>query len=88
MPIPQTFAGRIEDPWPVMALPAADPAGLHLAIGQQGGRDDCQDRSSDRGPRTVRGEFLDVVTNFFNSDMSSQDAVKQLAEAVKRAKSM
>lgn len=39
-------------------------------------------------PRTVRGEFLDVVTNFFNSDMSSQDAVKQLSEAVKRAKSM
>jgi glucose/mannose transport system substrate-binding protein len=39
-------------------------------------------------PRTVRGEFLDVVTNFFNSDMSSQDAVKQLGAAVKRAKSM
>lgn len=36
-------------------------------------------------PRTVRGEFLDLVTNFFNSDMSSQDAAKQLAEAVKRA---
>jgi glucose/mannose transport system substrate-binding protein len=36
-------------------------------------------------PRSVRGEFLDLVTNFFNSDMSSADAVKQLAEAVKRA---
>jgi glucose/mannose transport system substrate-binding protein len=35
--------------------------------------------------RTVRGEFLDVVTNFFNSDMSSADAVKALADAVKRA---
>lgn len=35
-------------------------------------------------PRTVRGEFLDVVTNFFNSDMSSADAVKQLAAAVQR----
>ncbi|NML75987.1 carbohydrate ABC transporter substrate-binding protein [Rhizobium sp. S-51] len=36
-------------------------------------------------PRTVRGEFLDVVTNFFNSDMSSADAAKALAAAVKRA---
>ena len=36
-------------------------------------------------PRSVRGEFLDLVTNFFNSDMSSEDAVKQLAAAVKRA---
>lgn len=36
-------------------------------------------------PRTVRGEFLDVVTNFFNSEMSSADAVKALAEGVKRA---
>jgi glucose/mannose transport system substrate-binding protein len=35
-------------------------------------------------PRTVRGEFLDVVTNFFNSDTSSADAVKQLAAAIKR----
>jgi glucose/mannose transport system substrate-binding protein len=36
-------------------------------------------------PRTIRGEFLDVVTNFFNSDQSSADAAKSLAEAVKRA---
>jgi glucose/mannose transport system substrate-binding protein len=36
-------------------------------------------------PRSVRGEFLDLVTQFFNSDMSSQDAVTQLAAAVKRA---
>ncbi|MDJ0930909.1 ABC transporter substrate-binding protein [Breoghania sp.] len=36
-------------------------------------------------PRSVRGEFLDLVTNFFNSDMSSEDAVKTLAAAVKRA---
>ena len=36
-------------------------------------------------PRSVRGEFLDVVTAFFNSDMSSEDAVKQLAAAIKRA---
>ena len=35
--------------------------------------------------RSVRGEFLDVVTNFFNSDMSSADAAKTLADAVKRA---
>ncbi len=35
--------------------------------------------------RSVRGEFLDVVTNFFNSDMSSQDAVKALAEGIQRA---
>lgn len=39
-------------------------------------------------PRTVRGEFLDLVTSFFNSEMSSQDAVKQLAGAVKRAQGM
>lgn len=36
-------------------------------------------------PRTVRGEFLDLVTNFFNSDMSSADAVKELAAGVARA---
>ncbi len=36
-------------------------------------------------PRSVRGEFLDLVTEFFNSDMSSEDAVKRLAEAVSRA---
>jgi glucose/mannose transport system substrate-binding protein len=36
-------------------------------------------------PRTVRGEILDVVTNFFNSDMSSADGAKALGEAVKRA---
>ncbi|MEI2385276.1 ABC transporter substrate-binding protein [Breoghania sp. JC706] len=35
--------------------------------------------------RSVRGEFLDLVTNFFNSDMSSEDAVTTLAAAVKRA---
>lgn len=34
-------------------------------------------------PRSVRGEFLDLVTAFFNSDMSSQDAAKKLAAAVK-----
>lgn len=39
-------------------------------------------------PRTIRGEFLDVVTNFFNSDQSSEDAAKTLAEAVKRAQGM
>lgn len=37
-------------------------------------------------PRAIRGEFLDVVTNHFNSDMSSQDAVTQLAAAMERAK--
>ena len=36
-------------------------------------------------PRTVRGEFMDVVTNFFNSDMSSQDAVETLSAAIERA---
>ncbi|AXS41620.1 ABC transporter substrate-binding protein [Breoghania sp. L-A4] len=36
-------------------------------------------------PRSVRGEILDLVTNFFNSDMSSQDAATDLAAAVKRA---
>ncbi len=33
--------------------------------------------------RSVRGEFLDLVTAFFNSDMSSQEAAKKLAAAVK-----
>ena len=32
------------------------------------------------------GAITDVVTNFFNSDMSSADAVKQLADAVAAAK--
>ncbi len=36
-------------------------------------------------PRSVRGEFLDLVTQFFNSDMSSQDATTRLADAVQRA---
>lgn len=35
-------------------------------------------------PRTARGEFLDVVTNFFNSKMSSADATKALAAAILR----
>ncbi|MYZ48223.1 ABC transporter substrate-binding protein [Propylenella binzhouense] len=38
--------------------------------------------------RTVRGEFMDLVTNFFNSDMSSQDAAKNLAAAVKRGQQL
>ncbi|MGQ7794031.1 ABC transporter substrate-binding protein [Faunimonas sp. B44] len=36
-------------------------------------------------PRSVRGEFLDVITEHFNSDMSSAEAVKRLVEAVERA---
>ncbi|WP_240002452.1 ABC transporter substrate-binding protein [Oleisolibacter albus] len=37
-------------------------------------------------PGSVRGAFLDVVTAHFNSDMSSKDAVKRLAEAVTLAR--
>ncbi|ARE39122.1 Glycerol-3-phosphate ABC transporter, periplasmic glycerol-3-phosphate-binding protein [Rhodovulum sp. P5] len=36
-------------------------------------------------PRSIRGEFLDLVTEFFNSDMSSEEAANRLADAVKRA---
>lgn len=36
-------------------------------------------------PRSIRGEILDVVTEHFNTDMSSQDAVNRLAEAIERA---
>jgi glucose/mannose transport system substrate-binding protein len=36
-------------------------------------------------PRSVRGEILDVVTTFFNSDMSSEEATQMLADAVARA---
>ncbi|WP_163268932.1 ABC transporter substrate-binding protein [Chelativorans alearense] len=36
-------------------------------------------------PRSVRGEFLDVVTEHFNSDMSSQEAVDRLVAAIQRA---
>jgi len=36
--------------------------------------------------RSVRGEFLDVVTEHFNTDMSSADAVARLVEAIQRAK--
>jgi glucose/mannose transport system substrate-binding protein len=35
-------------------------------------------------PRSVRGEFLDLVTEHFNSDMTSQEAVKRLGEAIAR----
>lgn len=36
--------------------------------------------------RSVRGEFMDLVTEHFNSDMTSDEAVKRLAEGVARAK--
>lgn len=36
-------------------------------------------------PRSVRGEILDLVTEFFNSDMGSEDAAQRLADAVQRA---
>ncbi|WP_159592388.1 ABC transporter substrate-binding protein [Chelativorans xinjiangense] len=36
-------------------------------------------------PRSVRGEFLDVVTEHFNSDMTSQEAVERLVAAIQRA---
>jgi len=36
-------------------------------------------------PRSQRGEFLDLVTEHFNSDMSSQEAVDRLVEAIARA---
>ncbi len=36
-------------------------------------------------PRSVRGEILDLVTEHFNSDMSSKEAVDRLAEGIKRA---
>ena len=36
-------------------------------------------------PRSIRGEILDVVTTFFNSDMSSADAATALADAIERA---
>lgn len=35
--------------------------------------------------RSIRGEFLDVVTEHFNSDMTSQEAVDRLVEAIQRA---
>ncbi len=35
-------------------------------------------------PRTARGEFLDVITNFFNSNISSAEAAKALAAAIER----
>ena len=34
----------------------------------------------------IRGAIFDVVTNFYNSDMSPEDAAKKLAAAVKEAK--
>jgi glucose/mannose transport system substrate-binding protein len=37
-------------------------------------------------PRSVRGAIVDVVTEHFNSDMSSADAVEALASAVDRAR--
>ncbi|HEY0918489.1 ABC transporter substrate-binding protein [Devosia sp.] len=37
-------------------------------------------------PRSYRGEFLDLVTQFYNTDMSSADAVKALAAGIERAR--
>jgi glucose/mannose transport system substrate-binding protein len=37
-------------------------------------------------PEAVRGAFLDVVANHFNSDMSSREAVKRLAQAIDLAR--
>ena len=37
-------------------------------------------------PEAVKGAVYDVVTEFFNSDMSSADASKKLAAAVANAK--
>jgi hypothetical protein len=37
-------------------------------------------------PRPKRSARYDVVTEFFNSDMSSADAAKKLSEAVANAK--
>ncbi|MBN1799688.1 MAG: carbohydrate ABC transporter substrate-binding protein [Spirochaetales bacterium] len=34
----------------------------------------------------IRGAIMDVVTNFYNSDLSAEDAAAQLADAVKAAK--
>jgi len=34
----------------------------------------------------IRGAIMDVVTNFYNSNMSAKDAASQLASAVKAAK--
>jgi len=36
-------------------------------------------------PRSQRGVFLDLVTEHFNSDMSSDEAVEQLANAIERS---
>jgi glucose/mannose transport system substrate-binding protein len=36
-------------------------------------------------PRSIRGEIMDVVTEHFNTDMSSQDAVQRLVDAIQRA---
>ncbi|MDH3194910.1 MAG: ABC transporter substrate-binding protein [Hyphomicrobiales bacterium] len=36
-------------------------------------------------PRSQRGEFLDLVTEHFNSDMSSREAVDRLVAAIERA---
>lgn len=35
--------------------------------------------------RSIRGEFLDVVTEHFNTDMSSREAVDRLIAAIRRA---
>jgi glucose/mannose transport system substrate-binding protein len=34
----------------------------------------------------VRGAMFDVITNFYNSDMSAADAAQKLADAVREAK--
>ena len=37
-------------------------------------------------PSSIQGAYVDVITQHFNSDMSSKDAAEALAEAVAAAK--
>jgi glucose/mannose transport system substrate-binding protein len=75
-------SGIAEQPFDAVAL---DSMKAFAATAQSGGLMPSMAHEMAVSP-AVRGAMLDVVTNFYNSDMSAADAAKKLAAAVKEAK--
>ncbi|MDJ0721727.1 MAG: ABC transporter substrate-binding protein [Desulfobacterales bacterium] len=75
-------SGISEDPFDAVAVKSmAD----FMATAKSGGLMPSMAHEMAVSP-AVRGAMFDVVTNFYNSDMSPQDAARKLAAAVKEAK--
>ncbi|MCP4289255.1 MAG: hypothetical protein GY792_33345 [Gammaproteobacteria bacterium] len=73
--------GMSEDPFDV---PARDSMKAFLATAESGGLVPSMAHEMAVFP-AVRGAIMDVVTNFYNSDMSAKDAAAQLAKEVEAA---